>query len=248
MQDLIIIEPGRRERHYWRDLGDIASCSRCWRGATLGALQADGDRSGLGADPAVPDHGGLHHHLRPDRRAAVGRRGALCADGLCRHAAVDLLFDGVERRLEQPDQQCQSDQQGLLSAADRADRDGGGGLRRFPDQLLHPGRADGLVPVRAGLADSDSCRRSSCIAFLASLGAGPVDHGAQRQVSGFPLRHSVHRAVRPVCVAGRIQLEHRPGAMASCSIRSIRWWASSTDFAGAFLGGREPALSAGLGR
>ena len=34
--------------------------------------------------------------------------------------------------------------------------------------------------------------------------AGPVHHGAQRQVPRFPLHHPVHRAVRPVRVAGRV--------------------------------------------
>ena len=61
-----------------------------------------------------------------------------------------------------------------------------------------------LLPVFAG------------IAFMASLGVGAVDHGAQRQVSGFPLRHSVHCAVGPLCVSGRVQLQHRPGTVASC--------------------------------
>ena len=55
----------------------------------------------------------------------------------------------------------------------------------------------------------------AAIAFMASLGIGAVDHRAQRQVSRFPLRHSVHRAVRSLRVAGRVQLEHHPGAVAS---------------------------------
>ena len=42
---------------------------------------------------------------------------------------------GSERGFQQPDQQRQSDQQGLFPAADRADGDGGRRVRRFPDQL-----------------------------------------------------------------------------------------------------------------
>ena len=55
----------------------------------------------------------------------------------------------------------------------------------------------------------------AAIAFMASLGIGVVDHGAQRQISRFPLRHSVHCAAGPLCVSGWIQLEHHPGSVAA---------------------------------
>ena len=48
---------------------------------------------------------------------------------------------------------------------------GGGRLRRFPHQLRDPGGADGLVPVRAGLADS-AAAGFAALAFMASLGVG----------------------------------------------------------------------------
>ena len=53
------------------------------------------------------------------------------------------------------------------------------------------------------------------LAFLASLGPGPVDHRAQREVPRLPLRHSVHRAVRPVRLAGGLQLRGRARRVAA---------------------------------
>jgi ABC-type polysaccharide/polyol phosphate export permease len=45
---------------------------------------------------------------------AFGRHGTLRADGLCRHVTLDLLFNCLERRIEQPDKQREFDQQGLF--------------------------------------------------------------------------------------------------------------------------------------
>ena len=96
---------------------------------------------------------------------------------------------------------------------DRADRGGDGCLCGFPHQLCDPCGADGLVSVHAGLADP------AVAGFRGHRVHGQpwdwrVDHGAQRQISRFPLRHSVHRAVWPLCVSGRVQLQHRSGAVA----------------------------------
>jgi ABC-2 type transporter len=44
---------------------------------------------------------------------------------------------------------------------------------------------------------------------------GIVDHRAQCQISGFPLRYSIHRTVRIVCIAGRVQLERRARRVAA---------------------------------
>ena len=66
----------------------------------------------------------------------------------------------------------------------------------------------------------------------------PVDHRAQRQIPRFPLCHSVHRAVRALCLAGRVQLAASCRRSGGCSIRSTRWSGSSTAFAGACSAGR----------
>ncbi|MEJ0067161.1 MAG: ABC transporter permease [Caulobacteraceae bacterium] len=52
------------------------------------------------------------------------------------------------------------------------------------------------------------------LAMLASLGAGAVDHGPQREVSRLPLHHPVHRAVRPLRLAGRLLQRRGAGALA----------------------------------
>ena len=111
MQNVIVIEPGRRERHYWLDLWRYRELFMvlAWRDLVR-PLQADGHWRGVGINPALPYHAGFYNHLRPHRRIAIGRDGALCADGLCWDVAVDFFFDGFDRGIQQPDQQCQSDQ------------------------------------------------------------------------------------------------------------------------------------------
>ena len=158
----LIIEPGRAERHYWRDL---------WRYRELFSVLAWRDMSVRYKQTVIGVAWAL---IRPFLTMVVftvvfGKLAKLpsdgtapyAADGLCRHAAVELLCYGAGRCLEQPHRQRQSDQQGVFPAPDRADRGGGGRVRRFPDQLCDPGGADGLVPVRAGLADPAAAGFSS---------------------------------------------------------------------------------------
>ena len=42
----------------------------------------------------------------------------------------------------------------------------------------------------------------------------PLDYLAERKISGFPLRHPIHRAIRSLRVAGRIQFKRGARAMA----------------------------------
>jgi lipopolysaccharide transport system permease protein len=101
-----------------------------------------------------------------------------------------------------------------LPPVDCADRGGDGCLRGFPYRLCDPRGADGLVPVHAGLADlavAGIC--GHCIRGQPRCRC--VDHGAQRQVSGFPLRDSICRAVRSLCVSSRVQLQHHPRSVAA---------------------------------
>ena len=75
---VLVLEAGRAERHYWRDSVALSRAvrhpclARCCR-----ALQADRHRRRLGGRAAVPDHGHLHHRVRPARQAAERRRRAL---------------------------------------------------------------------------------------------------------------------------------------------------------------------------
>ena len=69
-----------------------------------------------------------------------------------------------------------------------------------------------------------------------------VDHGAQRQVSRFPLRHSVHCAAwASMC----LRSDSAPASSRSSGvlfIPSIRWSASSMDFAGACSAGKASSI------
>ena len=52
------------------------------------------------------------------------------------------------------------------------------------------------------------------LAFFASVGPALWITVAQCKISGFPLRYPIHRAVRSLCVAGRIQFKRGARAMA----------------------------------
>lgn len=141
--------------------------------------------------------------LRSDCALALGRHGTVRADGLCRHVTLELLFDGVERSIEQSYKQCEFDQQGLFPAPDRAHRNGG---RRFcgpPYQLSYFGIANGVVSVPARLAGDGPAGIHSLWVFRQHRPVA-VDHRPQRQVPGFPICHPFHRAVRPLHFAGRL--------------------------------------------
>ena len=103
MQDILVIEPGRRERHYWRDL---------WRYRELFQVLAWRDLSVRYKQTVIGVAWAL---IRPFLTMVVftvifgriaklpsdGNR-ALRADGFCRNAALDLLLDGVGRGIQQP--------------------------------------------------------------------------------------------------------------------------------------------------
>ena len=94
---------------------------------------------------------------------------------------------------QQPDQQRQSDQQGLFPAAHRAGGGRGRRLRRFPDQLRDPGGADGVVRFCARLAYPAPAALRRC-GLSGEPRARPLDHRAQRQIPRLPLCDPVHRA------------------------------------------------------
>ena len=55
--------------------------------------------------------------------------------------------------------------------------------------------------------------------------SGAFHHRAQREVPRLPLHHSLHRAVRALCLARRLFERGRAGGMATSGTASIRWWA-----------------------
>jgi len=98
-------------------------------------------------------------------------------------------------------------QQGIFPAADRTDGDGDRCFCRLLDHLLDANRADGVVSVRAGMTDGGSARCVRRLGFSDQRRPRAVDYRAQCQVPRFPLCDPVHRTVRPLCLASRVQLE-----------------------------------------
>jgi len=175
----------------------------------LGALQTDGHRGGMGADPPIAHHGGVHRNFWSGGRLAVGRRRALRIDGFCRHAALEPVQHCAERGVEQLGEQRQPDQQGVLSAFGGARSRCGHGFYGFSHQLRALSGYDAVVPVPAAAA-------SAVVTGVHALGPGsqpwarPVDDRPERQVPRLPVHHPFCGAVWLVRVARGLQF--RPGA------------------------------------
>ena len=97
MRDEIVIEAGRSERHYWRDLWRYRELFRvlAWRDLSVRYKQTVIGVLWALIRPFLTMV--VYHHFRPHRQAADGRQCALRADGVCRHFAVDFLFHRPER-------------------------------------------------------------------------------------------------------------------------------------------------------
>src|SRR5260370_23350751 len=102
MQELVI-EAGRSERHYWQELWRYRALPSDRMARYFGALQADRDWPRLGADPTIPDDGGLHNYLRPGGQAAL-----MVLAGMPPWSFLSALSDASNRLFKQR----ASDQQG----------------------------------------------------------------------------------------------------------------------------------------
>ena len=206
--DTLIIEPGRAERNYWATSGAIASSSTSSPGATSSVRYK---QTVIGVAWAV---------IRPfltmvvftvifGKLAKLPSDGAApyAADGLRRHAALDSF----RRRLSEASNSLVGNAN-LISKI------------YFP-RLIVPAAAVVVSFVDFLITSASSCwsccgigfRRAGRF-FAAGLRAaglpgeprpGAVDHRAQRQIPRLPLRHSVHRPVRPLCLAGRLSARGR---------------------------------------
>ena len=136
------------------------------------------------------------------------RLAKLPSDGTAPYAM--MVFAGMlpgpssrapHRSLQQPHQQFQPDQQNLFSAADRPHRDRRRRFRRF---LISFAIMVVLMGWYRFIPDWQSCFSPSSCSLLHREPGPAVDHGAQREISGFPLHHPFHRAIRPLRVAGRL--------------------------------------------
>src|SRR5580700_11001267 len=177
-----------------------------------GPLQTDRDRRRLGLDPSGADHAGLRR--LPSAGGIPAGQGAGSDPGVCRRAALAVLFQRVVGSIGQPDRQCQSDIENLFSAPAHSAGRGG----HDPDRLRHHfralGRADALVRFPAVLAD-----RGVAVLHPACIRPGfrlrPVLCRPQCRVSRFPLYRAFHRAIRAVRVADRVLYRRRAGAVAA---------------------------------
>ena len=100
----------------------------------------------------------------------------------------------------------------------------GRGIGGFRGQLGDPVRADDLVWFSADLAH----RAAAGLRAPGRAGEpGTIlpDYGAQRQIPRLPLHHSVHRAARPLCFAGRVFERRWCRRNGASGTASIRWWA-----------------------
>jgi hypothetical protein len=198
MQEIVILEAGRQERHYWLDL---------WRYRELFRVLAARDLSVRYKQTVIGVAWAL---IRPILSMVVftvifGHLAQLPSDGMAPYAL--MVFAGMlPWTFFSTALSGASHQQGLLSEDDRAHRHGGRGIRRLSHQLLHPDRAARVVLLPAELAYTIPARVRH--AYLSRQHrALPLDHRSQRAVSRLSVHHSVHRAVRLVRLAGRFQLE-----------------------------------------
>src|SRR5580704_2659405 len=166
-----------------------------------GPLQTDRDRRRLGLGPSGADHAGLRR-LPPPRRLPAGQ-GAGSDPGICRRAALAVLFQRAVGIVGQPDRQCQPDIENLFSAPAHSFGRGRHDLDRFRHHLRAAARPDAVVRFPAVLAD-----RRLAVLHPAGIRPGfrlrPVFRGAECRVSRLPLCRAFHRAVRAVRVADRV--------------------------------------------
>ena len=241
---LLILEPGRAERHYWRDL---------WRYRELFAILAWRDMAVRYKQTVIGVAWAL---IRPfltmvvftvmfgrHRQAADRRQRALSADGVRRHAALDFL--------SRPS--CSEASNSLIGNANLISK------VYFP-RLIMPTASvvvalvdflisfailvvhDGLVSASCRAGRSCCCRSSSLLALLASLGpalwitALNVKYRDFRYVIPFIVQFGLY--VSPV----GFQLDVVPEQWRLLVFASIRWSASSTAFAGASSAARASSI------
>ena len=211
----IIIEAGRADRHYWRDLWHYRELFRvlAWRDVAVRYKQTV-----IGAAWAI---------IRPFLTMVVftvifGKLANLPSEGTAPYAI--MVFAGMLPWTFFSSALSDASNS-LLGNANLISKvyfpriivpmaAVGVALVDFAINVVMLGGADGLVPIRAGLADPVVAAFRGA-RLLREPGTRSLAHRAERQVPGLPLHHPVHRSVRPLCVAGGIQLEHRAGAVAA---------------------------------
>ena len=225
MQKVIIIEAGRSEAHYWLDL---------WRYRELFRVLAWRDLSVRYKQTVI---GVLWALIRPFLTMLIftvifGRIAKLPTDGSAPYAL--MVFAGIlpwtffSTGLSEASNSLISNEKLITKVYfPRMIVPIATIVVAFVDFLISFCILLGLMGwyrFLAGLADY-------CVAGFRALGlffqrrSVALDYLPQREVSGFPLRHTIHRAIRPLCLAGRIQFKRGAASNGGCYIRSIQWWA-----------------------
>ena len=214
MQDLIVIEAGRSERHYWLDL---------WRYRELFRVLAWRDLSVRYKQTVI---GVLWALIRPFLTMLVftiifGRIAKLPTDGNAPYAL--MVFAGILP--------WTFFSTGLSEASNSLINN-----ERLISKVYFPRL---IIPIATIVVAFVDFLISFCIllalmgwyrflpdwrmivlpvfallAFFASVGPSLLDYVAQRKISGLSVRHPIHRAIRSLCFAGRVQFERRTRAMA----------------------------------
>ena len=116
----LILEPGRAEKNYWRDLWRYRELFYflAWRDILVRYKQTV---IGIAwaVDPPLADDGGVHLCVQPGGQALRSGHCALHAARDGRHAPLAVLLHLPERIQQQPGQQRQPDLQDLFPAPDR---------------------------------------------------------------------------------------------------------------------------------
>ena len=120
-EHVLVLEAGRAERHYWRDLWTYRELFAilAWRDLAVRYKQTAIGVAWAVDSPHLVD-ADLHRAFQPGRQTAECWACALRCDGVCRNVAVVLVLNHLERRVDQSSHEFQSDQQSLFSSAYRA--------------------------------------------------------------------------------------------------------------------------------
>jgi len=177
-----------------------------------GALQTNRGRRSLECRSTFDDHDRVYGGIQPDRQTAHGRRRAIRDPGICGHAALAILFQRALRSQQQFDRQRQPHHESLFPEADHPGQFGHYLFRGFRHLLRADARTHGVLPVHAFLADHIFAPVYHSVLFYRVRHRAVPDR-AQREVPRLPLHHSVHRAVRPIHIAGGIQQQCGAGTV-----------------------------------
>ena len=169
---MLVLEPGRAERHYWRDLWAYRELFAilAWRDVAVRYKQTVIGVAWAVVRPFLTMVV-FTDRVRPARQAAERGRRALSDHGVCRHAAlVPVLHRSSSEASNSLVGNANLDRQGLFPAHHHPGLVRRRGAGRFRHQPRHARRAHGLVRLSRRAGRSCCCPFFVVLAVLASLG------------------------------------------------------------------------------